>query len=352
MIVSIFVDDFFLQLFGNAEELVVLGETLGAARSTGLDLAGAKSDDQIGDESVFGLTGAMGNHDSPSLVVRHLAGVDGLSDRADLVNLEQQSVAALLVNSRLDALGVGHEKIITDDLNGATEVGLHLGVSIPIILVEGVLDGDQGVLIAPALVDVQELVGALLHLGSGVGVLEVEVVMLGILLPELRSGDIGGELDLVGVAGLLDSFHEDVKGFVVVLDVGGEAAFVANVAGILAVLGLDDLLEVVVAFMSVLETPVENFDFWEDLVVGVGCGWGRVGLPEIFLASQGGFSYAMEFEGSKINAAEGALHERQGAIRFKRALEYASAEAPEVLERISYNYFAAAIGSPVERKQR
>ena len=47
------------------QELVVLGETFTAARGTRLNLASLKADDEVGDEGVFGLAGAVGDHDAP-----------------------------------------------------------------------------------------------------------------------------------------------------------------------------------------------------------------------------------------------------------------------------------------------
>src|SRR5260370_34833926 len=49
------------QLFLDAEKLIVLGDGVGAAGGAGFDLAGGRSHGEIGDESVFGLAGSMGN---------------------------------------------------------------------------------------------------------------------------------------------------------------------------------------------------------------------------------------------------------------------------------------------------
>ena len=57
----------------DAEELVVLRDTLGAGRRTGLDLAEAESDDEVSDEGVLGLTAAVRNHNAPAVGLRELA---------------------------------------------------------------------------------------------------------------------------------------------------------------------------------------------------------------------------------------------------------------------------------------
>ncbi len=47
------------EFFLDAEELVVLGDAVGAAGRAGLDLAGAGGDREVGDEGVFRLAGAV-----------------------------------------------------------------------------------------------------------------------------------------------------------------------------------------------------------------------------------------------------------------------------------------------------
>ena len=50
----------------NSEDLVVLGESVRSARSAALDLTGAKTDDEVTNEVVLGLTGAVRHHDTPA----------------------------------------------------------------------------------------------------------------------------------------------------------------------------------------------------------------------------------------------------------------------------------------------
>ena len=49
----------------DTEERIVFRDTLTACRRTRLDLASTKSDDQIRDDRVLRLTGAVGDHDTP-----------------------------------------------------------------------------------------------------------------------------------------------------------------------------------------------------------------------------------------------------------------------------------------------
>src|ERR1700731_3181860 len=49
------------QLLFDPQKLIVLGDTVGAAGRSGLDLAGSRGDYQVGDECVFGLARAVRN---------------------------------------------------------------------------------------------------------------------------------------------------------------------------------------------------------------------------------------------------------------------------------------------------
>ncbi len=126
------------ELLLDAEQLVVLGQPLRPARGAGFDLAGAESNDEVGNEAILRLSRSVRHHGSPALreKVAHVVvldevklhreltvglaevvGGDGLGDGADLVHLEEQAVAGLLVDGGLDPLGVGDGEIVTDDLN-------------------------------------------------------------------------------------------------------------------------------------------------------------------------------------------------------------------------------------------
>lgn len=67
--------------------------------------------------------------------------LDGFCDRADLIDLEQQTVAGLLLHCPLDALGVGHRQVIAHYLDA--DVGCELGPSCPVVLVKWVFNGDH-----------------------------------------------------------------------------------------------------------------------------------------------------------------------------------------------------------------
>ena len=98
-------------------------------------------------------------------------------------------------------------------------------------LVERILDRHDGEFIAEALVHRSQLLARNDHRGVGLLVLEVEVVFS--VLVELRCCHVHADFDLAGIASLLDGLNKEREALLVVLDVGREATFVANVARVL-----------------------------------------------------------------------------------------------------------------------
>ena len=92
------------ELLLDTEDLVVLGQTLRAAWRASLDLAGGQTNNEVGDEGVLSLTGTMRHHRAPAGAFGELVSVDRLGDATDLVDLQQQAVAGLLLDGGLDSV--------------------------------------------------------------------------------------------------------------------------------------------------------------------------------------------------------------------------------------------------------
>lgn len=205
----------------------------------------------------------MRAHDRPVVALGELCSLNRLRDCADLVDLEEETVARLLLNGSLDSQRVGDSQVVTNDSD--TAVGGEVRPSLPVVLVEGVLDGRNGVLLDPAEVEVSELLSGdelynnkkfvsdgnldLILITSHTHVrvllvLEVEVVLA--LLVELGAGHVEGDVDLASVASLLDGLGEDLEGLVGTLKRRCKATLVTDVGSVDARASLDDLLEVVV----------------------------------------------------------------------------------------------------------
>lgn len=238
------VDGKLTKLLLDAENLVKLGQALGTGRSTSLDLTGTDTDGNVSNGDIFGLTRSVRDHDAPAIGVGVLGSLDRLGQSADLVDLEEEGIAGLELNGLLDADGVGDGQVITDNLDvlGLVEVAPGL----PVILSKGVLDADNGVLLAEVGVQGSKLlVGDPLG-GVAIGVLEVKVVLLLLLLVEFAGGNIHGNVHLASVAGLLNGIGDELESLISGLDIGGNTTLITNVASGLAVLLLGQSLELLV----------------------------------------------------------------------------------------------------------
>src|SRR3954468_3327661 len=83
-----------VQLLLDAQQLVVLGDALAAGRGTGLDLTAVDRDGEVGDRGVLGLAGTVAHHRAVAGPVRQVDRVQGLGERADLVDLPSSALAA------------------------------------------------------------------------------------------------------------------------------------------------------------------------------------------------------------------------------------------------------------------
>src|SRR5450830_47546 len=209
-----------VQLLLDAEQLVVLVDPLAARRGARLDLTAVDRHGQVRDRRVLGLTRTVRDHRGVAVALRERHGVEGLGQRADLVQLDEQRVRRL----EFDALGqadrVGDEQVVTDDLHLVADLGDQKGPGAPLVLRQRVLDGDQRVVGHKLRVVRDELVGR-----RG---LALELV--GTVLEELRGGDVEREPDVLarGEAGLLDRDEDQVQRRAVARQVGGEATLVAE----------------------------------------------------------------------------------------------------------------------------
>src|SRR5450631_1191578 len=106
------IDSTCAELFFNAEQLVVLGDAVSAADGAGFDLTYACGHRKISDESVFRFAGAVRHDGGIAVAAAEIDGFEGLGERADLVDLDENGIGCTLFNAALQALDVGDEKII------------------------------------------------------------------------------------------------------------------------------------------------------------------------------------------------------------------------------------------------
>ena len=154
----------------NAEQSIVFGDTLTTSGGTSFDLSRAEGNDEVSDDRVLCLARSVRDHDTPAVTLRELSTVkipfssrirfhvgqdlrlDGFRDGSNLVDLKQETIASFFLNGSLDTKGVCDGEIVANNLD--TTFGGEVSPSFPVVLVEGILDGDDGVLLDVADVEV------------------------------------------------------------------------------------------------------------------------------------------------------------------------------------------------------
>ena len=109
------------ELLLDAQQLVVLGDPVAAGRRAGLDLAAVGGDGEVGDGGVLGLARAVRHHRGVAAAVRQLDRVERLGERADLVDLDEDRVGDAGVDAAGEALDVGDEQVVADELHAVAE---------------------------------------------------------------------------------------------------------------------------------------------------------------------------------------------------------------------------------------
>src|SRR5581483_9094874 len=122
------------QLLLDPEQLVVLGDAVGACRRAGLDLPRAERDREVGDRGVLGLARAMRHHRAVTVLLRDLHGGDRLAQRPDLIHLDEDRVGDAAIDSHLQPLGVRDEDVVTDELDAVAELLRRREPAVPVVL--------------------------------------------------------------------------------------------------------------------------------------------------------------------------------------------------------------------------
>lgn len=223
---------FCAEFFFDAEELVVFGYAFAAVRGAGLDLARVQRDDEVGDGGVFRLAGAVGDDGAEAVLMRELDRFDGLGQRADLVQLDQDCVACAHLDAFGETLRIRDEEVVADDLELVAEALGQLLPAVPVFLVQRVFQGDDWIFRDELRPVVDEFRGGVFGLGFRQNVLAF------LLAFPLAGGGVNGQREVFArlIARLFDGFHDVVEGFFRALEVRREAAFVADGGGELVLL--------------------------------------------------------------------------------------------------------------------
>jgi len=199
------VDGIVAEFLFDAEELVVFGDAVGAAEGAGLDLAGVRGDGDVGDGDIFGLARAVADDGGVFVFLGEFDGVEGLGERTDLVDLDEDRVRHALVDAFLEEFDIRNEEIVADELDAITERFGKFFPTNPVVFGAAVFDRDDRVFFAEAGVVGDEFVsGALRAVGflEDVGFLVGRVEFAGGTIE--RDEDIFAELVAGGFHGLGD----------------------------------------------------------------------------------------------------------------------------------------------------
>ena len=103
------------------------------------------ADGQVGDRRVLGLAGAVRHDRAVARLAGHPDRLEGLGQGADLVDLDEDRVGDAGLDPAAQALGVGDEEVVADELAAVADlVGQGLP-AVPVLLVHPVLDRDDRV---------------------------------------------------------------------------------------------------------------------------------------------------------------------------------------------------------------
>ena len=156
-----------------------------------------------------------------------LDGLQGLGEGADLVELDEDGIAAAKLDAPGEAFGVGDEEIVAYQLDPAAQLLREKLPALPVLLVQGVLDGEDGITVHKLLPVADEGLGG----KAGPGFWE-KIFALPAALP-LAGGGVHSQHKVFSwfVAGFLYGFQDAGDGFLVAGEIRSEAALVADSGG-------------------------------------------------------------------------------------------------------------------------
>src|SRR5260221_797935 len=83
----------------DAQQLIIFGHPISAAKRTGLDLAGIGGHGDVGDGGILGFAGAMADHGGVGVFLGQFDRVERFGERADLVHFYQNRIRHALVDA-------------------------------------------------------------------------------------------------------------------------------------------------------------------------------------------------------------------------------------------------------------
>ena len=127
------------------QQPVELGHPLAAGGRARLDLPAVRRHREVGDRRVLGLAAAVRHDRGVAGRQRQFDGVEGLAQRADLVDLHEDRVGDAAVDAPPEPVDIGDEHVVAHELDATAERGRERGPAVPVLLAHAVLDGDDRV---------------------------------------------------------------------------------------------------------------------------------------------------------------------------------------------------------------
>src|SRR5207244_13194428 len=126
-----------------------IGHTIGPAGGASLDLAGACRDGEVGNESVLSLARTVRDDRLIAVGPRHFDRLERLSECADLIELDENRIGDVRLDSPRQTLCVRDEQIVADELHAITKSRGDLCPAVPIVFGESVFDRHNRVVLEP-----------------------------------------------------------------------------------------------------------------------------------------------------------------------------------------------------------
>mmetsp|Transcript_11399 Transcript_11399/g.18552 ORF Transcript_11399/g.18552 Transcript_11399/m.18552 type:complete len:200 (+) Transcript_11399:356-955(+) len=185
----------------------------------------------------------MRGHYSPAISLRKCHSIDGLGHGPNLVHLQEQGITRFLPHRLLDAGRVGHQQIITNHLDSLTHSRGKGSIIIPVILIKRILNGHNRILLRQVRVKLSKSSARQnILLAVRTSSLERKVV-LSIRGQELRGSNVHTNLHFFLIACLLNGLHEKINTLVIRSNIRSKATLISDIASILTVLLLNDILQ-------------------------------------------------------------------------------------------------------------
>ena len=152
-----------------------------------------------------------------------------------MVDFDQHRVGGLHLDASSEALRLGHEEVVAHDLHTVAFAGREPGPAKPIVLVESVLDGQDGVLVQPSRIEV----------GQSLAVNGLPVDVVSAVTMEFGAGHIKRDAHLFGgIPGGFNGSNEVTQPVFIGGEVGCEPSLVTDAAQqtVLAQFGLEGVV--------------------------------------------------------------------------------------------------------------